>query len=206
MENVIFSLSGDNSTRSIVVTQDEFWISPSSISNLDKFKAEVENTGMMKKAYSHKLSFIREINFADASDTVKLKYYDEKKTSQKTLTLDFSDKVEANKFSHFLGQKIEFSKSETQENKTKQLLMSLLYLVLTIGGTIFLAGLEGTDELSNSGSRRTRGKGAFLQMIVDTVGQTGVYIIGGLISLYLAYQMYNRFQSPATEVAYKKSK
>lgn len=88
MENVIFS-THDDECKSVMISDDNFFISSLSYRDVADFKKDAGKTGMLKVAFSHKLSFIREITFADTSDTVKVKYYDEKKTTQKSVKLDF---------------------------------------------------------------------------------------------------------------------
>ncbi|HAP60959.1 MAG TPA: hypothetical protein DCR93_16145, partial [Cytophagales bacterium] len=61
-----------------------------------------------------------------------------------------------------------------------------------------------TNTLTDGSSRRSRSRGAILKAIVDTLGQTGVIILGSLVSLFLIYRLYKRFKNPATEVQYHK--
>jgi len=201
MENVIFS-THDDECKAVMLTEDEFFISTLPYNDVADFKKDASKTGMLKVAHSHKLSFIREIAFKDASDTVKIKYYDQKKQTQKSVKLEFKSKLTANQFGRFLGHKIDFVPTEAEENQTKRLLINLGYAAIAIAGTVFLASLEGEDLSSNG----KRGKGAILKVIVETLGQTGVYIIGALITLFLLYRAVMRWQNPATEVVYKKKK
>ena len=96
------------------------------------------------------------------------------------------------------------NRSATKEGQLKPLLMNALYLLFVIAATLFLGLMEDTSDLTDSSSRRTRNRGAFLKMIVDTIGQTGVFIIGALISVYLGYKLYKRYQNPANEIVYSK--
>ena len=80
-----------------------------------------------------------------------------------------------------------------------------MYIVIAIAGTIYLATLDDTDDLGESGSRRARSRGSLLKLIIDTVGQTGVIIIGLLVTSLLMYQLYTRYKQPAKEVVYSRT-
>ncbi len=201
MENQIFAIES-TFYKSLVIKGDELWLSQNKVTDLEKFETAIQKTGMMKSAYAYPLSAISEISFNEASESVKLKYQDEKE-KQKKLKISFGDKGLSNQFGQFLGDKLGMTKSQQQEGQIKPLLLNVFYLILAIGGTIFLAAMDDTNQLTDSGSRRSRNKGAFLKLIVDTIGQTGVIIIGTLISLYLIYQLYKRFTNPANEVVYQ---
>lgn len=202
MENQIFGIES-TFWKSLAIKDDELWLSQNKVNDLEKFESAIQKTGMLKSAYSYPLSSISEISFNEASESVKIKYQDEK-GKQKKLNIGFGDKGLSNQFGQYLGDKLGMTKSQKQEGQLKPLLLNLLYLVLSIGGTIFLGTMEDTNELTDGGTRRSRNKGAFLKLIVDTIGQTGVIIIGSLISIYLIYQLYKRFKNPAIEVVYQK--
>lgn len=118
--------------------------------------------------------------------------------------IDFGDTKISNQFGSYLGEKLGFNKSSTQEGQLKPLVLNGLYLLLTVVATFFLGTLDDTSELTDGAGRRSRNRGALVKLIVDTVGYTGVFIIGGLISLYLAYQLYKRYQNPSNEIVYSK--
>ena len=171
--------------------------------NLEKFEEGIQKTGMMKSSYAYPLSTISEISFNEASESVKIKYQDEK-GKEKKFKFGFGDKDLSNQFGQFLGERLNMTKSQKQEGQIKPLLLNALYLIISVGMTIFLATLDDTAELAEGGSRRSRNKGAFLKLIVDTIGQTGVIILGSLISIYLGYRLFKRFKSPANEIVYQK--
>lgn len=202
MENQIFEVTS-TFFKSLVIKNDALWLSQNKVSSLEKFEKAVNKTGMMKSAIAIPLSDISEISFNEASQSAKIKYTNEK-GKEKKMNLGFGDVNLSNQFGEYLGQKLSFTKSSTQEGQLKPLLINGLSLLLALGITIFLGTMDDTSSLTDSGSRRSRNKGAFLKMIVDTIGQTGVLVIGGLISLYLAYQLYKRFKNPSNEVLYSK--
>ncbi|MEZ4907204.1 MAG: hypothetical protein R2771_06100 [Saprospiraceae bacterium] len=202
MENQIFEVAAIF-YKSLVLRENELWVSQNKVGSLEKFEKAVNNTGMMKSAFSIPLTSISEISYNEASESTKLKYTNEKGKDKK-LNIGFGDVAVSNQFGEYLGNKLGFKKSSTKEGQLKPLLLNGLYLLIAIGGTFFLGMMDDTSELTESGSRRSRNKGAFLKLIVDTVGQTGVFIIGGLISIYLAYKLYKRYKRPSNEILFTK--
>lgn len=189
--------------KSMAVKGDELWLSQNTVNDIYKFESAIEKTGILKSAYAIPLASISEISFNEANESVKLRYKDEKRIGRK-INARFGNRNLSNQFGHFLGEKLGMTKSRKQERQIKPLLLNLLYLVLSIGGTIFLATMEDTNGLTDGVTRRSRSRGAFLKIIVDTIGQTGVIIIGTLVSIYFIYELYKRFKNPADEVLFKK--
>lgn len=187
--------------ESLAITDNEIWLSSSKVRSLDKFEEGVNKTGMMKTTYAYSLSTISEVAYNESTESVKIRYRNEKGKDKK-LNMDFGDEDLSNEFGQWLGEYLNLTKSEKKENQLKKLLEYLFLLVLTIGGTYFLATMEDTSGLTDSSSRRTRNRGAFLKLIVDTIGQTGVIIVGALISAYLIYQLYTRYTNPASDILY----
>ena len=187
----------------MLLRDNEIWFSQDNIKSFEKFEKAVNKTGMMRSAYTVPLSSISEVSFNEASESAKIKFTTEK-GKEKKLKIGFNDTAVSNQFGEHLGTKLGLNKSTTQESQIKPLLLNALYLLIALGATVFLGTIDDTSELTESSSRRNRGKGAILKIIVDTIGQTGVFIIGGLISLYLAYSLFKRFKNPSNEVVYSK--
>ena len=202
MENQIFVIE-NIFWKSLAIKGDEFWLSQDQVSDFEKFEKGIKKTGLMKSGQAYPLSSIIEISFNEASESVKLKYQNEK-GKQKKLNIGFGDKDLSNQFGQFLGEKLGMKKSQKQESQLKPLLLNCLYLIFSIGVTFVLATIEDTNELTGGGTRRSQSGKAILKLIVDTIGQTGVIIVGSLISLFLIYRLYNRFKNPAYEVLYKR--
>ncbi len=82
MENQIFAIES-TFWKSLAIKGNELWLSLNKVSDLEKFESAVQNMGMLKSAYSYPLSSISEISFNEASESVKLKYQDEKGKQKK---------------------------------------------------------------------------------------------------------------------------
>ncbi|MEL6357063.1 MAG: hypothetical protein AAFQ37_09060 [Bacteroidota bacterium] len=104
----------------------------------------------------------------------------------------------AHAFGQELASATDLAATIEQEDQRKKLLSNTGILLLVLGITAFLALSDPTD-IQNTRSRR----GGVLKLIVGTVGPTGVWIIGGLIAAYLAYDLYKRYQNPATVTIWK---
>ena len=202
MENQIFEIA-TTFYKSLVLTNDALWISANKERDLEKFEEAVNKTGMMKSAFAVPLSSVTSISFNEASEQVKVKYLDES-SKVKSLSIGFSDSAHSNQFGNYLGNKLGYTKQVIKETQLKPLLLNAMYLLLAIVTTVALGLIDTPAEMTDNGSSRRRNKGAFVKLIADTIGQTGVLIIGGLISAYLAYQLYKRYKNPASETVFTK--
>lgn len=187
--------------NSILITPDEFWISGNKVKSFEKFEKQVQKTGLMKMAKAYPLSSVTEVSFNEADGMVKLIYINEKEKKKK-LQLDFKEVNRSNEFGHFLGQHIGLYKQVKKENFRSFLLWRLLPLVLTILFTGYFASIEDTDAWSGTGSSRRKGTQILIKTIIDTIGTTGVLLLGGAIAAIQVYLIYKRYQNPAMEVCY----
>ena len=202
MENQIFEV-GAGISKSMLLRDDEIWFSQDKVRNFEKFEKAVNKTGMLKSAYKVPLSAIHEISYNEASESAKIKYTNEK-GKEKKLNIGFGDTSISNQFGKHLGEKLGLNKSSTQEGQLKPLLLNGLFLALAIGGTFLFGMMDDTSQITDSSRRKGSGARAIMKLVVDTIGQTGVFIVGGLISLFFAYQLYKRFKNPSNEILYTK--
>jgi len=201
MENQIFKIKA-GSTQSLVLRSDEIWLCLDKIKSLEKFEKVVQQTGLLSIGYTIPYSSINEVFFKDLSETVTIKYLN-KKGVEKKFKAEFNNISQDNEFGNYLGTKLEFHKEITQERKIKQLLINLLYLIFTIAATVYLTSIDTLSLVENS-SGKNRGISFVIYIIVDTIGHTGVYIIGGLISLFIIYDLYKRYNNPSGEIVFKR--
>lgn len=202
MENQIFKLES-KMVKSMLLKDDEIWFSVDEVESLEKFDNQIHNPGRLQRAYKVPLSTINEVSYNEASESAKFKYTNEKGKVKK-VTIDLGDEFLSNQFGEHLGEKLGLNKSTKQEGQLKPLLLNGSFLLVAVLATYSLGTMEDTSQLTKYRSIRSMRSGAIAKTIVDTIGQTGVLIIGGLISLYLAYQLYNRFKNPFNEIVYSK--
>ena len=202
MENQIFEV-GAGISKSMVLKDDEIWFSQDKVRNLEKFEKAINKTGMLQSAYKVPLSKISEVSYNEASESAKIKYLNDK-GKEKKLNIGFGDTAISNQFGKHLGEKLGLNQSSTQEGQLKPLLLNALYLAFAIGGTFLFGMMDDTSQITDSSRRKGSGARAIMKLVIDTIGQTGVFIVGGLISLYFAYQLYKRFKNPSNEILYSK--
>lgn len=202
MENQVLNAKS-NIYQSIVLRDDELWLSVNKVRNLEKFEKVAERTGLMESVTKMPLSKIKEISYNEASESLKL-IYTNKKGKEKKMSLTFDDESESNYFAEYLGGKLNFSRFEEKENQIKPILTNVFFLLITILGTFLFSTMEDTSEFDDVSSRKDARNQALMKLIVETVGQTGVFIIGGMISVYLIYRIYSRYQNPANDVVLKR--
>ncbi|MEZ5045143.1 MAG: hypothetical protein R2828_34935 [Saprospiraceae bacterium] len=199
MENQIIQVT-EAKWKSILLNETELWLSKDKIKDFQNFERAVRYPGSFKVAgISYSLDKIVGLRFNESSDTVNLEYSNSEKT--KKVELKFNDKEQARQFGSYLGEKLGFNRNVTQENRTIPLLKQLLYLIVSIGITAFLGTSVDSEDLNSSGGRKG---GAILRIIYDTIGQTGILILGSLISIFLAYKLYDRYQNPVNDIIYEK--
>ncbi len=201
MENQIFSV-GAGISKSMVLTGHELWFSQNKVRNMEKFQKEITNEGLLASGFKVPLANIHEISYNEASQAAKIKYINEK-GKEKKLNINFSNKDLSNQFGQYLGEKLDLFRSSSQEGKIKPLLWNVFILGIAVLMTVLMATMDDSSQLAEVGGKNA-GKAAFLKLIVDTLGQTTVVIIGALISLFLAYKLFKRFTNPSSEILYSK--
>ncbi|MDF1697254.1 MAG: hypothetical protein P1U56_15530 [Saprospiraceae bacterium] len=200
MEEQIYKVTSSY-WKTVAIHGEQLWLSQKSISNFDNFEKELQKKGMLKTSYTYDLYTIPHITFNTESESLSLKYQDEK-GNEKKLSLEFTSSEMAAKFGNSLGEKLNLVREEKQERKIKPLATNGFFLALTLLFTIYVGTMEDPTNLAENTSGKYRGRAAIFQLIINYVGQTGVLIIGAFIALYFVYQMYIRFKNPGKVVVY----
>lgn len=203
MENQVFKVGAGMMGSAMILKENELWIHTDKVKSLEKFEKDILKTGIRQSAYKIELSTIKEVSYNEASESAKIKYINDK-GKEKKLNIEFEHVDLSNQFGEYLGTKLGYNKSSTQEGQLKPLLLNGLYLALAIGGTFLFGMMDDTSQITESSRRKGSGARAIMKLIVDTIGQTGVFIVGGLISLFFAYELYKRFKNPSNEILYSK--
>jgi len=191
VRNTILSLDG-HPFKSTAISEKALFLSRSKQKTLGAFNEATQKTGVLAPAKSIPFNKIKLIRHNERSSVLRLVYITEKDKERKA-DLGFDDVQIAYAFGQELATATGLNATVEEEDQKKKLLTNAGVLLLVIGFTAFLA-LSDPAEIQNSRSR----KGGILKLIAGTVGPTGVWIVGGLIAAYLAYNLYNRFQNPAT--------
>lgn len=200
MENQIFKIY-TSYYKSFIITNDAILLSKNRLKTLEKFEKELQSNGIIKTTYAYPLSKITAIKFNESSNSVKINYINDKNEDKK-LDIEFGDKKLSNRFGHFLGQKMKMTKNQQQESKWKRLLISILWLVFTVGITYYLVTIEDTIELVTNSTGKVKLLALIIKLIIDTIGHTGVIIFGTFFSVIIIYRLYRRLKNPADEIEY----
>lgn len=202
MENKIFAIES-TFWKAIAITEHELWLSQDKVRDLEKFEKGIQKAGLLKSSYAYPLTSVSQISFNEASESINVRYQNEK-GKEKKLNIKFENKDLSNEFGEYLGNKLKLTKSQKQEKQLKPLLLNIFYVVVSIVVTVLFATMDDTDDLTDGGTARQRGKRAFVKLIVDTIGQTGVIIIGFLATTFFLYQLYNRYKNPSSEIVFQR--
>lgn len=202
MENEIFRV-GAGMYKSVLLKNNELWFSVNEVRSIEKFEKAANKTGILKSTYIVSILSISLVSYNEGFKSVKIKYKNQK-GEKKKLNIEFRDNATSNNFGEFLGEKLELTKSSSQERRLKPVLLNGLYLTFAIVGTFVFGMMEDTSEITDSSRVRRSGSKAIFKLIVDTIGQTGVFFIGGLVSLYFVFQLFKRFKNPSHDIIYTK--
>ena len=148
---------------------------------------------------------IRRVTYQTKSDSTCNIEYDDAAGAGQSVHPELETYETNRDFGQWLGERLGYRRTATQENKVKALLIRAAWLIGVLAVTYFLTTLVENEDLESAGSsRRTRRKAAIVRLVVNTLGETGLWIIGGLIAAAIAYGMYTRFTEPSETVVYER--
>jgi len=193
MRNQIIPVDGHN-YKHAGLSDAALLLTSSKPATMREFEETVAKPGLMTFALRVPYQDIISLRQNSAEKAVKIKYRNDK-GKEKNLSIGLDDSAGAGEFAQTLGLACELTAKSSSESQLQPLLINLL-LVLFAGGFTAFVALSPAEEIQTNGRRR--GSAAILRMLRETLGSTGVWIVGGLITAYLIYQLYQRYQSPAT--------
>src|SRR5687768_6481315 len=203
MENIIYEISGAH-MKSLMLTNDEIWVSSGSHSTVEKLEKSANSTGLMQSGQKISLASIYQITFNERSSSVKF-FFVNAKGKNDNLNIAFDSKERANEVANFIGNKLGLTRNVNEESKIKAMLPNALGLLIAIICTYAIGTVESADEINTDSVRGKNRLGAsILRKLHETIGQTGILILGTLIVLYLAYTIYKRYNNPAKVITYSK--
>ena len=205
--NEIIKLKDDATTKTLKLNEDNFWFSVKEHKDFESFKKIVEkNNG--KFLNSHGIvpyKFITKIRLNEKSDKIKFKYTNIKGKDEE-IDLSFDQKEDAMKIGEFIANKTSLKKDIQAESTTKALLINILYILGSIGITAFLAMGEDLDVDQDSYSRsarRARSGKVLINMIHNLIGQTGIILIGTIVTAYFIFKTWKRYKNPANDIIFQ---
>ena len=197
MTTRLFTLTGDTHKR-LAVTDGMLYLTDLEV---DTFEAARDAAAVSDstKSFTISVTDVTEVNFNTQDETVEVKYADAGgQARQEAIT--FKDDATAQEFGSYIGESLSTARIETEENKLVAALQLFAFLVVVLAVTYFLTTLVGEDI--EGGTSRRRGKIAVLGWIVNLLGVTGLWIVGGLLAAFIAYAMYVQYTEPAMDVRY----
>jgi len=198
IENIIYPIQGEMA-KTLLFTEDKIWLSGREISSLDKFQKVIEKPGMMDAVESIDINSIYEIIFKENSATLKIKYVNSK-GKNKNLVPTFTSEEKAVIIANYLEQKLSLARTVNQENKTKPLLVNMLIIAGILAVSIALGLMEDTSEMDSSTTRKNRLGAEVIKIVYDTIGPTGIILIGIASSLFVGYKALKRYKNPDSEI------
>lgn len=168
-----------------MLSEKELWVSEHEIKDFDYFKKAVQAIGEID-ATIYKLIYVSQIQYNEESKKVNLVYKVGIMLSK--VKLKFESKNSAQQFAESLGTKLEFPRSVVEEKKNEPLIFNLIYVIIAAVITIFLSTYDGI--VTESSSRKSRLGGFILRILYDTIGQTGLIILGTMVTLFFAYKRF----------------
>jgi len=191
MRNTILSLEG-KPYKSTALSDQALLVSTGRQKSMEAFLEATNSSGLLSTHKAISFDKVKRVKHNSASGSLRYVYINDK-GKEKSADLDFGDATIASAFGQELAAAANLSATSAMENQAQKFLSNGAILLAVIGFTAFIA-LSDPSDIQNSRAR----KAGILKLIVGTVGTTGVWIIGGLIAAYLAYDLYNRYQNPAT--------
>ncbi|MEM9834884.1 MAG: hypothetical protein AAF828_00195 [Bacteroidota bacterium] len=194
MRNIVHRIE-HKTYKSIALTDDALLLSSSKPDTLEELKANIEKGGLLTSTLNIPVQSIKAVSQNSSGSQIKFSYTNENGKVKKQ-TFGIGLPTEAAAFAAQLGELAGLSSTTDTENPMGPLLTNAFLVLLAGGGTAFIA-LTDFDEVDVSG--RNRGRAGILKLIKNTLGETGVWIVGGLLTAYLIYSLYQRFSNPANE-------
>jgi len=190
----------NNYPRSLLVTEDELWLSDSKIKDINSFKNGIAGISS-DEVTVYKLIYFQKLKHNSKSEIVRIIY--KVGNIVKKIKLEFNNQDEANVFFEFFGKKLGFRKSIEKEKKIKPLIINIFLLFSIVFFTYMICDPNNITSLTTSGK-----KGGIITLLFiflhATVGKYGIILIGTLIFVYSTYKLYRRFKNPANNMIFKK--
>lgn len=149
------------------------------------------------------MSSIKEAMFNENEETFRITF--DKKGKDKKVHFQLQDVNSRDAVLSEIASITGFSKTVQSESQTQPLLLNLLGVVLIPLGTWLMRGVaidaQNGGHFETSGGRRSGLKQLFINL-VESIGPTGVTIIGVIGFFYMAYITYKRYSNPASETVF----
>jgi hypothetical protein len=198
--NLFFELE-DKNWKSFLATNEEIIVSSKGHSNEEAILAAKNDKGILESIKVIPINNIQKIKFKEGAKEADFSYYSSKENS---ITLTFSNPSALQQVVEFLSPKVGLKHTISSEGKIKPLLLNLLLVVLGLATTFYFRGIAVNAALGGHevATGRKRGIAQMMYNAVEWLGPLWTTLIGLGISGYLAYNAYQRFQTPLNDIEY----
>ncbi|MEO1260475.1 MAG: hypothetical protein AAFZ15_16890 [Bacteroidota bacterium] len=203
MKNQTFRLDEEN-RKTIGFNDDHIIISSKKHQDFESLLASQKKSGLMESVKTIPIKSIQKLRYNNKEDLFSIHYNNEKgKTKKDQIKLaDSSLKIP---FIEAISELKGFQKEEVSESKTQPLLINIGITLLAVAFTWIARGMA-IDAMHGEHYQATGRKSGLKNLMagaIESLGPTWTVVIGAIITIYLAYRAYNRYQNPGTVITYQ---
>ncbi len=201
MKNQIVPLT-EGKYKVFGVSDDAIIFSTKNHNNFESLQEATEKSGLLESVFIILLYTVTGIRYNEENKGFDIVY--DEAGDEKTLSVVPQDASERNSIAEALAGIKGFEPEQSEESKTKPLLLNLLYIAITVyvtwvGRQIAIDAEHGQHFVATG---RKSGIKNLLAGIAEKLGPNGVIMAGVIVALFLIFLAYQRFNKPATEVKY----
>jgi hypothetical protein len=193
MNNSVFSITGDK-LSSFIVDGDSLKFSSQKFSTQGEFLEAWGRKLSLANKVEIKFDSIKLIKKEDNDKDILVKY---KTWASIPSEIEFAFDLEEDNetFFNYLQKERYFSRTYESLTAFKAIRGYAVGLIFTIAVTVFCY-YQAIELENGTASGPTSGKARIFNLIVGTIGDKGVIIVGGLIVSFLLYKVWSRFSNP----------
>lgn len=207
MNAIKFSSLSHLKWKSMMITDKAIVLSSKQYGSLESMAQNLKGTSTMEEKEEFWYQRLEEMSYLANGENLTLKKLDFKGNPVST-TINVDDIQTINELVQIMSQEEEFIKSEEKASSFSVAKASLIRTVIA-GGFTALMYLAASDIASGK-DVDTSGRKSFFKKIlvgiIDTIGATGVLLIGGGLTLLFLYQLIQKLKSPPLLIRMKRVK
>jgi hypothetical protein len=195
----LFEVTG-HKRASLLLTEDSLQFSSNSFPNAAAFEAEWTKKMTLATKVEIKYDAIKSVVKEDDDDDICIKFRGLLGVPQEC-EFAFKDSNDVEVLFDFLENQQNMERIEERLTPFRAALPFFLVALLFGGGTYF-AHLEAVALANGTSLADTNYKARFFSMIINVIGDTGVWLIGGAFVAFFLLVSYLRFSSPPDQTRF----
>jgi hypothetical protein len=190
IENQVLKVTGEK-IECLLMSENAIQLLSSECATADEFNAAW--TKKLSLATKSEIAYksIKSITKEEGEDHIVVK---SGMVGEQHLTFQNADDLQS--FYAFFQNEKGFVKTEETMPALKSAMPYVWGLVGTLAATGLGYYLSVADDAPQEGSTRSARRGRMVQWVVDTLGTTGILLLGFGISAYVAYMIWSRYKNP----------